>query len=71
MTPLAFESKCKDLCPHCAAGEKVRVREDTGENVHDWSFGPVDAKTGRRSGVGHGICAAHELRLKGKSVIDG
>jgi hypothetical protein len=70
MTEFEFESKCKDLCVHCAAGEIVRFREDTREFVHDWSFGAVDPKTGRKSGFGHGICGAHALRLKGKDHIE-
>ena len=57
-----FEAKCKELCPHCAAGEKVRVRLDTGENVHDFSFGMADPKLGRPTGMGHSICQAHEFR---------
>ena len=71
MTPLEFETKCKDICPHCAAGETVRFREDTKEFVHDWSFGAVDLKIGRRVGMGHGICQAHDLRMKGKDSVDG
>jgi hypothetical protein len=66
-----FDSKCRDLCPHCAAGEVVRHREDTNEHVHDWSFGAVDPKTGRKSGFGHGMCGAHALRLKEKDLVDG
>ena len=71
MTLLEFETKCRDLCPHCAAGEHVRFRTDTNEHVHDWSFGTVDPKIGRRTGIGHGICLAHELRLKQKDLVDG
>jgi hypothetical protein len=70
VTEFDFESKCKDLCPHCAAGEVVRYREDTKEFVHDWSFGAVDMKIGRRVGMGHGMCAAHELRLKGADHVE-
>ena len=71
MTPLEFETKCKDLCPHCAAGEPARLRADTNEWVHDWSFGAVDKKLGRAAGMGHGMCGAHALRLKEKDLVDG
>lgn len=62
MTSSEFEAKCKELCPHCAAGEVVRQRTDTLEWVHDLSFGAVDSKTGRKIGFGHGLCGAHEFR---------
>jgi hypothetical protein len=71
VTLLEFETKCRDLCPHCAAGEHVRQRTDTSEWVHDWSFGGMDPKIGRRTGIGHGICLAHDLRLKQKDLVDG
>ena len=57
-----FNAECKKLCPHCAAGEPVRVRVDTGEHVHDFSFGAPDPMTGRARGRGHTICQAHEFR---------
>ena len=62
MTSEEFEAKCKELCPHCAASEAVRIRTDTGEYVHDFSFGARDPNTGRSTGVGHAICQAHEFR---------
>ena len=62
MTPTEFDAECKNLCPHCAAGEPVRQRDDTKEWVHDFSFGAVDPNTGRKSGIGHSLCAAHEFR---------
>lgn len=62
MTPAEFEAKCKELCPHCKAGEAVRMRTDTGEYVHDFSFGVVDPLLGRPRGMGHSICQAHEFR---------
>ncbi len=62
MSPEEFAAKCKELCPHCAAGEKVRQREDTAEFVHDFSFGAVDPLLGRPRGMGHSICQAHEFR---------
>lgn len=71
MTRNEFDSKCKDLCSHCAAGETVRYRNDSNEFVHDWSFGGVDPKLGRRAGMGHGICLANDLRMKEKDLVDG
>jgi hypothetical protein len=62
MTSEELEAKCKELCPHCKAGEPVRRRLDTFEWVHDFSFGSVDPNTGRKSGFGHSICGAHDLR---------
>ena len=62
MTPEEFEAQCKELCPRCAAGDPVRLRTDTGENVHDWAYGGTDPKTGKLVGRGHGICLAHEFR---------
>lgn len=59
-----FEAKCREICLHCAAGEPVRQRTDTGEFVHDFSFGGVDPKIGRRTGMGHSICSAHDLRTQ-------
>lgn len=57
-----FAEKCKELCPHCKAGERVRLRTDSLEWVHDFSFGTIDPKTGRPTGMGHGLCQAHEFR---------
>ena len=62
MTDDEFEARCKELCPHCAAGEKVRQRTDSLEWVHDFSFGETDKKIGRPIGMGHSICSAHEFR---------
>ena len=62
MTPELFDAKCKELCSRCAAGDPIRVRADTGEVVHDWSFGGIDPKTGKPVGRGHGICQAQEFR---------
>lgn len=65
MAPMSteeFEQKCKELCPNCAAGVTVRQREDTKEWIHDWAFGGTDPKTGRLTGIGHGICGAHDFR---------
>ena len=61
-TQPTFDEQCKALCPHCAAGEVVRLRTDTNEWVHDWSFGGKDPKTGTPVGRGHGICLANEIR---------
>ena len=64
MTKDELEAKCKELCPHCKAGEPVRQREDTREFVHDFSFGaPEGTPLGRRQ-MGHGICGAHDLRTQ-------
>ena len=71
MTPAEFKINCNNLCPHCAAGEAVRQREDTNEYVHDFSFGEPDAKIGRRVGIGHGICRAHAFRLEWTGKLDG
>ena len=57
-----FEAKCREMCPRCDRGDPVRLRTDTGEWVHDWSYGGQDPKTGRLIGVGHGICLADGLR---------
>ena len=57
-----FQAQCQQACPRCAAGDPVRLRADTGEWVHDWSFGGTDPKTGRLLGNGHGICLANDLR---------
>ena len=59
-----IEDKIKELCPHCKAGEPVRRRSDTGEWVHDFSFGAVDPKTGQKTGRGHCICSAHSFRVE-------
>lgn len=71
MTPVEFESKCKELCPHCKAGEAVRQRTDTIEFVHDLSFGTADLKIGRRVGMGHSICSAHDFRSEWAGKISG
>ena len=71
MTPADFEAKCKELCPHCAAGEAVRLRTDTNEWCHDFSFGAVDPKVGRPRGQGHSICQAHEFRMQNKDQVVG
>lgn len=62
MTQDEFTAKCRELCPRCADGVIVRFRADSQEWVHDWDFGGVDPKTGRRAGMGHGICLANEFR---------
>lgn len=63
--PLAdFERLCQTQCERCAAGDPLRQREDTHEYVHDWAFGLVDPRLGRRPGMGHSICQAHALRLE-------
>ena len=64
MTSDELEAKCKELCPHCKAGEPVRRRLDTFEWCHDFSFGaPESIPFGRRQ-MGHGICGAHDLRTR-------
>jgi hypothetical protein len=72
VTQAEFDAQCKALCPHCAAGEVVRVRSDTNEWVHDFSFGGDKAGTpfGRRQ-LGHGICQAHAFRTENKDKISG
>jgi hypothetical protein len=65
-----FEQLCKDQCPRCAAGDPLRYREDSGEFVHDFSFGMFEPKIGRPVGMGHGICLAHDLRIKrGNGIV--
>jgi hypothetical protein len=66
-----FDAKCKELCPHCAAGEVVRQRTDTLEWVHDFSIGgdPPNKPFGRRS-MGHGICQAHAFRMTRKDSAE-
>ncbi len=71
MTQAEFDAKCRELCPHCAAGEPVRQRLDTDEFVHDFSFGEVDPKINRRIGIGHSICSAHEFRMQNKDQVSG
>jgi hypothetical protein len=62
MSTEEFEAQCKDLCPRCANGDPVRLRTDSGEWVHDWSFGGTDPKTGLMVGRGHGVCQADAFR---------
>ena len=57
-----FETLCKTVCARCATGDPIRVRNDTGEYVHDWAFGPFDPRLGRAAGMGHGLCSANQLR---------
>ncbi len=71
MTQAEFDVQVKALCPRCAAGDKVRLREDSREWVHDWSFGVPDPKIGRSPGMGHGICLAHAFRTEWEGKIDG
>lgn len=71
MTRTELENQCKDICPHCKAGEAVRLRIDTFEFVHDFSFGDPDPKLGRRAGFGHGICHAHDLRKEWEGKLSG
>ena len=51
MTQAEFDAECRKLCAHCAANEKVRWRDNTREFVHDFAFGNVDPKMGRRAGM--------------------
>lgn len=71
MTSEEFDIKCKELCPHCAAGEVARLRTDSNEWAHDFSFGNKDPKTGRSFGQGHGICQAHDFRTQNKDQLSG
>jgi hypothetical protein len=71
VTEAEFDAECKKLCPHCAAGENLRWRESTSENVHDFSFGPKDPKLGRSLGMGHSLCQAHAYREANKGLISG
>ena len=71
MTQAEFDAECKKLCPHCEAGEKIRWRDNTKEWVHDFSFGGIDPKLGRRSGMGHSICQAHAFRIANQGQISG
>jgi hypothetical protein len=64
MIPEELEAKCKELCPHCKAGEPVRRRLDTFEWVHDFSFGAPEVTPFGRRQQGHSICDAHELRTQ-------
>ena len=71
MTQAEFDAECRKLCAHCAANEKVRWRDNTREFVHDFAFGNVDPKIGRRVGMGHTICGAHAYREKYKDQVVG
>ena len=71
MSTEEFEAGCKELCPRCAAGDPIRLRSDTGEIVHDWSFGGTDPKTGKLIGNGHGICLASEFRKEWGGKLSG
>lgn len=59
MTPAEFTQRCKDLCPHCAAGAAVRQRLDTFEFVHDTAV-DIPGVIGKR--MGHAYCTATEFR---------
>lgn len=61
MTPENFEDFCKDICPHCKAGVVTRVRQDTGEVVHDGSI-EIAGMLGRRQS--HAFCLASNFRKK-------
>lgn len=56
-----FESICKDICPHCAAGAPLRHRDDTGEWIHDLST-DITGTFGKR--FGQTICMATHFRNK-------
>jgi hypothetical protein len=71
MTKVEFDIHCKELCPRCAAGDPIRQRGDSYEWVHDFAFGPVNRMLGRPSGMGHGLCSAHQFRTEWASKIDG
>jgi len=66
-----FEARCKELCPHCAAGSVVRQRTDTGEHVHDFASGTTDPNIGFKRSFGHGICHAHQFRTDNKDLASG
>lgn len=61
MTQNEFDSFCRDICPHCRIGIAVRVRQDTGETVHDIFRGTA---------VSHGICMATHFRKKWKDQLE-
>jgi hypothetical protein len=48
------EQIIRAVCPHCAAGIKVRQRSDTREWVHDSAVG--------KTGFAHTICLATHFR---------
>lgn len=48
-----IEAVIKATCPHCAVGNQVILRQETGEYVHDLSQGH------RR---GQAFCLAHHFR---------
>lgn len=62
MTSDEFESICRDVCLACKAGHPLRVREDTGEHVHDWNAA---------RGMAHAFCLAHYFRIKWKDELNG
>ena len=53
LTPTEFDELVKLTCPHCAAGNVPRMRDDTGEMVHDY--------VGKGS-FSHTFCLASGLR---------
>jgi hypothetical protein len=57
--PLSMEEQAKQVCQHCKAGNKARLRISTGEWVHDFSSMISLGKS-----ISHCLCEAHELRVK-------
>lgn len=45
LTKLEYEEALRVMCPHCAAGNVPRRREDTGEIVHDLGVGNKNIHT--------------------------
>jgi hypothetical protein len=62
MTRDEFDQTCKDVCPHCNKGEKLRQREDTAEWVHDVYVA---------RGQGHAFCLASHFRNKWARQLSG
>ena len=68
MTHEEFETECRALCIYCREGVALRVRADTGENVHDGAIA-VPGTLGRRHS--HAICLANDYRNENKGNISG
>jgi hypothetical protein len=62
MTREEFDETCRDVCPHCKAGVKLRQRDDTKEFVHDLFRGTA---------LSHGICLATHFRNKWEGQLSG
>lgn len=68
MFALDLEDAAKRRCVHCAAGNPVKYRENTGEWVHDYvnqRLLPNGTIVPTAGAFAHTICHANELRKSG------